>query len=263
MIAKEGSISAASKKLSLSQPAMSHSLSQLEFDIGKKLFDRVGRRLLINKDGVLILKYAQDIFRKSDEMIEVMNSSSGLEISIIRVGITPSMSEVHVFDLLKPYMKESSYRLQVLQGDINELLDRLMDKDVDVIYCDVIYPRKSKKVKLENIKNTKIACYASPSVAKKLIRNFPKGFEDCKLITYSRVSALRQQVDSFLKKNKLTPKIFGEFSDSSLVRYVLENSDFVGFLPVDMAEKSILEKKLIMINEIKESSYEIWKYSLF
>ncbi len=46
-ISKEGSIVKASKKLHMTQPALSHQLKSLEIDLGKKLFDRVGRRLIL------------------------------------------------------------------------------------------------------------------------------------------------------------------------------------------------------------------------
>ena len=51
IISKEGSIVKAAKKLNITQPALSHQLRLLEEDLGKKLFDRVGKRLVINSDG--------------------------------------------------------------------------------------------------------------------------------------------------------------------------------------------------------------------
>ena len=60
-IVEEGSISAASKKLLVGQPALSVQLKNFEEWIGMKLFDRIGKRLVITPSGEYVLKYAREI----------------------------------------------------------------------------------------------------------------------------------------------------------------------------------------------------------
>ena len=45
-IAREGSVTRAAPSLNLSQSALSHQLLNLERDLGAKLFDRVGKRMV-------------------------------------------------------------------------------------------------------------------------------------------------------------------------------------------------------------------------
>ena len=47
-IARQGTMSAAARALHLSQPALSRSLARLEVELGQPLFDRPGRRLVLN-----------------------------------------------------------------------------------------------------------------------------------------------------------------------------------------------------------------------
>ena len=54
-IAREGTMSAAARALHLSQPALSRSLARLEAELDQPLFDRPGRRLVLNDAGRVAL----------------------------------------------------------------------------------------------------------------------------------------------------------------------------------------------------------------
>ena len=49
------STTAAAQTLALSQSAVSSAIQQLELQIGQKLFDRVGRQLVLNRVGVSLM----------------------------------------------------------------------------------------------------------------------------------------------------------------------------------------------------------------
>lgn len=66
-IAREGTMSAAARVLHISQPALSRSLGRLETELGQSLFDRAGRRLVLNDAGRVALEHARQLLR--DEQI--------------------------------------------------------------------------------------------------------------------------------------------------------------------------------------------------
>ena len=53
-VAREGSVTRAAQWLNLTQSATSMALSDLETQLGEKVFDRVGRRLQINELGARV-----------------------------------------------------------------------------------------------------------------------------------------------------------------------------------------------------------------
>lgn len=67
-IARQGTMSAAARVLHLSQPALSRSLARLEAELGQPLFDRPGRRLVLNEAGRLALEHARAILREEQAM---------------------------------------------------------------------------------------------------------------------------------------------------------------------------------------------------
>ena len=54
-MAELGSVSKAALRLRIVQPALSRHISDLEQELGLKLFDRVGRRLLLTGEGEQML----------------------------------------------------------------------------------------------------------------------------------------------------------------------------------------------------------------
>lgn len=66
--ARCGTVSEASKRLHLSQPAVTRSMKKLEDDLGVCLFTRTKNRLYLNETGKLAAKYAAEILEKNREM---------------------------------------------------------------------------------------------------------------------------------------------------------------------------------------------------
>ena len=50
-VVEEGSVSKAALRLRISQPALSRQLGDLQYELGIRLFDRVGRRLVLTFEG--------------------------------------------------------------------------------------------------------------------------------------------------------------------------------------------------------------------
>lgn len=69
-IAENNSISIASKKLHISQPALSTSLKKLETELGIQLFDHTKNKIILNEAGKIALKYANLILNQSEVMKE-------------------------------------------------------------------------------------------------------------------------------------------------------------------------------------------------
>jgi LysR family transcriptional activator of nhaA len=76
VIASEGSLASASKRLNIGQSALSIQLKQFERSIGEPLFERSHRKLSLNEGGRLVFSYAKEIFRIGGEMIETLNDKT-------------------------------------------------------------------------------------------------------------------------------------------------------------------------------------------
>ena len=86
MIARQGGLTAASKRLYVTQSALSHQLRQIEERLGTSLFVRSGRKMILTEAGRRILKTAQSVLQElnSTEQ-EVRGLASGRE-GILRIS---------------------------------------------------------------------------------------------------------------------------------------------------------------------------------
>ncbi|MEV4259484.1 LysR family transcriptional regulator, partial [Spirillospora sp. NPDC049652] len=64
-IAEEGSVSAAARRLHLTQPTLSRQLRDLERELGTRLFEREGRGLVPTEAGRALLRRARVILAES------------------------------------------------------------------------------------------------------------------------------------------------------------------------------------------------------
>ncbi|MEE9302663.1 MAG: LysR family transcriptional regulator [Thiotrichaceae bacterium] len=90
-VAEHRSFSKAADSLFITQPAISKRVAQLEAQLGRALFDRVGRKVSLNEAGNALLPVAMRIIQEVQESRRVINNLSG-EIS----GKLPLVTSHHI-----------------------------------------------------------------------------------------------------------------------------------------------------------------------
>src|SRR5438067_11306129 len=63
-LARTGSFTLAAQELNLSQSAVSHSMQALETDVGCRLLDRMGKKVLLTQAGEQLLHHAEKIMQE-------------------------------------------------------------------------------------------------------------------------------------------------------------------------------------------------------
>ncbi len=115
-IAEEGSISAAARKLHISQPPLSHQLKLLENELGVKLIERGARRIQLTDAGVILYKRANSILELSDTAMREMNDFGEKLNGTLRLGTTSSSGPA----LLKKRMVNFSAACPGIHFEIHE-----------------------------------------------------------------------------------------------------------------------------------------------
>jgi formylglycine-generating enzyme required for sulfatase activity len=73
IVAREGTIARACAQLHLTQPTISGQLRSLDRALGAKLFDRLGRNLVLTKIGRVVFRYADEIFSLGRELQQALS----------------------------------------------------------------------------------------------------------------------------------------------------------------------------------------------
>ena len=81
-----GNLTKASEALFVSQPSLTRSMQKLESDLGIELFNHAKNKITFNEAGELLVKYAQNVLKAHDLMIEKMNDYKN-SLSTISIGM--------------------------------------------------------------------------------------------------------------------------------------------------------------------------------
>lgn len=104
-IAASGSVGGAAAAIHLSQPAVSMALAQLERLLGERLFDRIGRRLVLNEHGMALLPRAQEVLERIRDLSGQLDEARGALTGELRIGASNTVGNYLVGDLLGGFVR--------------------------------------------------------------------------------------------------------------------------------------------------------------
>jgi len=136
-IAELGSISKASDILFITQSALSKSLHELEEELGHSLFNRVGKRLIINQYGIVLKKKTEEIFSIIDEIKPELDRVDMLETITLTIDTYYAFIFQLVFPvLMKHYPLIRFNALQTFNQPV-EIINKLIAKELDLCVISI------------------------------------------------------------------------------------------------------------------------------
>jgi len=133
-IARSDSTRAAAERVSRSQSAASAALAELEAALGEALFDRVGRRLVLNENGRALLPAATALL---DQAVELQAMFSGEHAAPLRVSASLTIGEYLLPDLVAQWKlahPQSAVHLAI--GNSTEVIAAVAAMDADVGFIE-------------------------------------------------------------------------------------------------------------------------------
>ena len=111
-IAELGTVSRAAEHLHIAQPVLSRQIGDLEKELGIKLFDRVGRRLLLTGEGAQLLTDCRVLLNSAAAIREHARQLQDGDAGVLKVASSPQMIEGALSAFLLRY-KERYPKVQV------------------------------------------------------------------------------------------------------------------------------------------------------
>ena len=128
---KFNSLSIAADKLCISQAAASMALKGFEEQIGEKLFDRVGKKLILNDNGRAILPLCTDIINKSLDLSTCFADSSGLS-GRLTIGASSTIGNYVLPFYISKFINEYDMKnICMCVGNTDEVTNKVLKFEVD------------------------------------------------------------------------------------------------------------------------------------
>ena len=138
-VAEHKNFTRAAETLSMTQPAVSHHIKQLEQEVGAPLFLRSKTGLLLTPQGEIVVSYARRMKALNERMLAELQTA-GRQLSLLRIGIThTSESNLTAAALAKYSNQKGKLKIILFTDTINNLYDMLENYELDLAIVDGAY----------------------------------------------------------------------------------------------------------------------------
>ncbi|MDO4378921.1 MAG: LysR family transcriptional regulator [Erysipelotrichia bacterium] len=188
-IVREGSVSAAARKLYMSQPPLSYQMKSLEQELGCVLFIRGNKNITLTMQGEILYKRAQVILQLLDSTVSEIKN--GKHDDIIRIGVISSIVS-NVANIISLYSQKNPEAVwEITEGNTYELSELLHQQRIDCAFIRQPFVKGAfQQIKLFDDKMVAVGKTIPSRVDLKYLSNQP-------LIIYRRwIEVVHQQFES-------------------------------------------------------------------
>ncbi len=262
VFSKQLSTTEAAKLLSISVPALSNQLKELETYLGFQLTKRHNGKVVITEDGKIVAHYAERMFSAYEELKSRVNLKAKPE-TLLRVGISNNLGVQFAFDLL--LLADQERFLNAKQADVyfdsaENLQAGFVNGEYDLVIGAFLFAPNEDSVWTFQKLSFPVRFYVPPDLLKviksdvrladildhELLINQANELK-ISLILPERASVLRTETDQFLLNLKVRPERTVECNSSEAILQLLGRGFAMGFFPTPSLVDFISASSLIAL----------------
>jgi DNA-binding transcriptional LysR family regulator len=245
-VAESGSLVKAAGKLHLTPSAISHGIKGLEVELGCRLFERVGKKMLLNQAGELLLAQTQPSLTAMDAAAEAVRRLARLGRTRLRIGATPTACGYFLPRVIRELKKSNpTLELQVESGNTPEMLELLRSNRVDLALT--VAPDNHPGLDQRHVFRDELMFAFAPShpwaegrpISREELQHQP-------IILTQRSSLTAWIINQFFHGLNLTPSTVMEIASIEAIKELVKLNLGVSVLAPWTAEKELLRGSLKM-----------------
>jgi DNA-binding transcriptional LysR family regulator len=215
--ANSGSVSRAAEKLFISQAAASMALKEFETQLGEKLFDRVGKKLILNESGRAVVAMAAEIVGRTEELTDYFTDKDSLFGNLI-VGASSTIGNYVLPEYVAAFIHDNGKaKVQLEVGNTEEIIKKVAGFAVDIGFIEGSCCEP--EVEVIPWMNDELAVFAAPQHG--LVGDGEAGLselEACDWILREKGSGTREIFDNQISKLSMTIKILLELGHTEAIK---------------------------------------------
>jgi len=259
-IVQEGSITAASKKLFVSQPALSQTIKQVEAELGAPIFTRDTRHIELTYVGKLYIESVRQI-QMIDQNLHARVSDSKDEVfGTFRLGISVQrglqLLPMVIPDFISMY---PHVRIQLLEEGSGMLERRVLEGACDLALVTTASKRDQLNYAL--IENERLMLVAAKTTA--LAQKYPDGTpldiaeaKNEKFVSMTEGHSVRSIQDKLFEKYGLSPRILLETHNMEAAKRIAARAGAVFLVPGVYVADDVPDRELMHVYPILNQEFE-------
>jgi DNA-binding transcriptional LysR family regulator len=245
--ARHLSFTKAADELSLTAPAISMQIREMEGDLGIELFLRTGRRVELTTAGEYFLVYAKRVAANLRDAEITLSKLRGNEGGTLKVGLV-STAKYFLPQLLARF-KEDHFGLQVRLEVRNrdQMVEMLRDGDIDMAIMG--RTPSDMDTRVEVFAPHPHAFIASPDHPLAREQGIgPAALNQVELISREQGSGTRAIMERFLRDRGLTPRVSMEMSSNESIKQAVMANLGISFVSLHTVGLEVLHGKLAVLD---------------
>jgi len=234
----------------------------LEKAMNTRLFDRVGRSMVLTESGQTVFRYADEIFSLGRELTDTLKGMPSKDSLRLTVGVPDALPKLVVYQLLKPTL-EMSEKVQIVcfEGKLHDLLSDLALHRLDIVLADSqLSPTTHIRAFNHLLGESGLTFFAATELAKKYKREFPKSLHNAPMLLPTQNTSLRRSLEQWFDANEIRPQVVHEFEDSAVLKVFGQHGEGL-FAASTAIESEICRQYRVRaigrIEEVRERFYAI------
>ncbi len=246
-LARIGSFTAAARELHLSQSAVSHSIKALEEAVGCRLFDRLGKKVLLTQAGEQLLHHTEKMFREMSLAKQSLARLGKWGLGRLRIGASPTACQYIVPAVLRKF-KESfpDYQIGIQPGDTPVVVESLRQHRIDLALS--LEPQRADELEVHRLFEDELHFIVAPQHPWAASRRAER--EDIprqNYILYDRTSRTFQLVDEYFRAERMVLNTVMELGSMEAIKELVKLGLGVSILAPWIAQEEIKEGSLVAV----------------
>jgi DNA-binding transcriptional LysR family regulator len=247
VLARTNSFTQAARELHLTQSGVSHSMKALERDVGCRLFDKLGKKVVLTQAGEQLLHHAKKILHEMENARESLTHLGKWGRGRLRLGASTTACQ-HIIPPVLREFKESfpDHAITIEPGDTPELVAALLRQKIDLALS--LEPEKEPQLEFHPLFIDELHFIVSalhPWVTTGRVErdDIPKQ----NYILYNKKSITFRIVEEYFRREQMVLNTVIELGSMEAIKELVKLGVGVSILAPWIAKKEIEEGSLIAL----------------
>ena len=243
-VAELGSLSKASDRMHIAQPALSRQVRMLEDELGVRLFERHGRGMVISEAGQDVLRHAYRVMAELQEIKSTVADSDASLKGHVSIGMPPTVSDILAVPLVSAFRaRHPEATIRIVSAYSGYVLDWLHKGEIDAAV--LFESRSARSVKSEPLLEESLFLIGPPD--RDLHPDQPVEFSSLEgenLLLPSHGHSLRGLLADCAKGRGISLRVMVEADSFSTLKALVHSGNGMTILPLGPIHEDVKEGRL-------------------
>lgn len=247
VLARTGSFTQTARELHITQSGISHSMKALELDIGCRLLDRLGKKVVLTQAGEQLLQHATKILLEMESARESLTHLGRWGRGRLRIGASTTACQHLIPPVLREF-KESfpEHEIAIEPGDTSDLVSALLRHRIDLAIA--IEPEKEPRLEFHPLFTDELhfivgALHPWAKAGHAEHSDIPRQ----NYILYNKHSITFRIVEEYFRREEMTLNTFIELGSMEAIKELVKLGLGVSILAPWIARREIEEGSLVAL----------------